>query len=208
MSGWPAAIVCRPGLPDRLRRLMEARGARIRHLPRLIVAALALGALALFAAGCGEEETSHVVEGEPLELGDLHVNVQLTRFLNPNDTEDAEYLEGQPPPPPGENYLAVFMEVENDGDDTLRLPTAEQIEIEDTTGEVFHPVESDTVFALDLGAEVPPGETIPADDTAAAEGPVQGGIVLFLLTRAGEENRPLEMHIEANGEEGTVELDL
>lgn len=169
---------------------------------------LALAALTLFAAGCGEEETSHVVEGEPLELGDLHVNVQLTRFLNPDDTEDAEYLEGQPPPPPGQNYLAVFMEVENEGDDELLLPTAEQIVIEDTTGTTFPPAESDTVFALDLGAPAPGGETVPADDTAAAEGPVQGAIVLFLLTREGEENRPLEMHIEANGEEGTVELDL
>jgi hypothetical protein len=172
------------------------------------MAALALVAIALFAAGCGEEETSHVVEGEPLELGDLHVNVQLTRFLNPDDAEDSEYLEGQELPPPGENYLAVFMEVENEGDETLQLPTAEEIEVEDTTGEVFHPVESDTVFALDLGAEVPAGETIPGDDTAAAEGPVQGAIVIFLLTRAAEENRPLEMHLEANGEEGTVELDL
>jgi hypothetical protein len=179
------------------------RGART-----FLTAVLALAALALFAAGCGEEETNHVVEGEPLELGDLHVNVQLTRFLNPDDTEDSQYLEGLDEPPAGENYLAVFMEIANEGDETLRLPTAEQIEIEDTTGETFHPVESDTVFALPLGTEVPPDETVPADDTAAAEGPVQGAIVLFLLTQEAEENRPLEMHLEANGEEGTVELDL
>ena len=180
------------------------RGAR-----RLLIAALALTALTPFAVGCGgDEEGTHVVEGEPLALGELHVNVQLTRFLNPEDTEDGEYLEGLPLPPPGENYLAVFMEIENEGDDTLTLPTADGIEIEDTTGVVFPPVESDTVFALDLGGEVPGNKTVPAEDTAAAAGPVQGAIVLFLITRAGEENRPLEMHLDANGEEGTVELDL
>ncbi len=174
----------------------------------LLTAALSAAALALFAVGCGEEETSHVVEGEPLELGELHVNVQLTRFLNPADTEDAEYVEGLELPPPGENYLGVFMEVQNEGDEELSLPTEEQVEIEDTTGTTFHPIESDTVFALDLGTVVPPDETIPADDTAAAEGPVQGALLLFLLPRAAEENRPLELHLEANGEEGTVELDL
>lgn len=195
-------------LPDRLRRFMLARKARNRQAGRLLATVAAVAALALLAAGCGEEETSHVVEGEPLELGDLHVNVQLTRFLNPNDITDAEYLEGQPPPPPGENYLAVFMEIENEGGEELRVPTAEQIEIEDTTGEKFEPVESDTAFALDLGTVLPADERLPADDTAAAEGPVQGAIVIFLLTRAAEENRPLEMHLEANGEEGTVELDL
>jgi hypothetical protein len=184
-----------------------------RGVKSLFLTALAAGAVALFAAGCGEEETSHVVEGEPLELGHLHVNVQLTRFLNPNDTEDSQYLEDQPPPPAGEAYLAVFLEMENEGDEELAAPTAEQIEIEDTTGEVFHPVESETVFALDFGALIPPDEALPADDTAAAEGPVQGSIVLFLIPNTAEQNRPLEMHLKATGEdgaeeEGTVELDL
>ena len=62
-------------------------------------AALALaGAVSPRAA---RRRRSDVVEGEPLELGDLQYNVQLTRFLNPDDTEDAEYLVGQPPPTPG-----------------------------------------------------------------------------------------------------------
>jgi hypothetical protein len=183
-----------------------------RGVKSLFLTALAAGAVALFA-GCGEEETSHVVEGEPLELGDLHLTVQLTRFLNPNDIEDAQYLEDQPPPPAGEAYLAVFMEMENEGDEELMAPTAEQIEVEDTTGETFHPVESETVFALDLGAAIPPDEALPADDTAAAEGPVQGSIVIFHIPTTAEQNRPLEMHLKATGEEGadeegTVELDL
>ncbi len=48
-------------------------------------------------SACGEEEESEVVEGEPIEVAGLEYNVQITRFLNPDDTEDAEYLVGQPP---------------------------------------------------------------------------------------------------------------
>jgi hypothetical protein len=92
---------------------------------RPLAVPLAAAALTLGVAACGaEEETetledgtevSFVVEGEPIELGDLRVNVQLTRFLNPNDIEDAQYLEGLPPPrrqdhlwrPPVENEATM-----------------------------------------------------------------------------------------------------
>jgi hypothetical protein len=69
-------------------------------------------------------------------------------------------------------------------------------------------VESNTVFALDLGSEVEGDESVPAVDTAAAEGPVQGAVVLFLIPTIAEQNRPLEMTLEADGDEGKVELDL
>jgi hypothetical protein len=179
-----------------------------RGIKSVLLTALSVAALGLFAAGCGEEQTSHVVEGEPLELGELDITVQLTRFLNPFQTEDSQYLEGLQPPPAGSKYLAVFVQAENVGNDTVRLPTAEQIEVEDTQGVKFHPVESDTVFALALGSDVPGDESVPVPDTAAAEGPVQGSIILFLIPTESEQNRPLEMHLDANGHEGTVELDL
>jgi hypothetical protein len=179
-----------------------------RGVKSILLTALSVAALGLFAAGCGEEETDHVVEGEPLELGDLHVNVQLTRFLNPDDTEDAQYLADVEPPPAGQDYLGIFMQVENEGGDPVALPEADQMEVEDTTGAKYHPTESETVFALEFGAEVPADETYPLPDTAASEGPVQGSLVLFLIPGTSEQNRPLELHIEADGEEGTVELDI
>src|SRR5262249_22805377 len=79
--------------------------------------AAALLLLGVAVAGCGEEASSEAVEGEPLELGGLKYNVQITRFLNPDDTEDQEYLVGQPPLKPGNAYLGVFMVIENDTDD-------------------------------------------------------------------------------------------
>ncbi len=173
------------------------------------LAALAALTLALGAAACGsDEESGHVVEGEPIELGDLLFNVQLTRFLNPADVEDSEYLEGLPAPPLGEDYLGVFMEVENEGDGPAPMPSASEMKVVDTTGEEFDPIETDTVFAFPFGIEVESGGQVPIEDTAAASGPVQGSLVLFLLTTEAAENRPLELELSADGHDGVVELDI
>ena len=172
-----------------------------------LIAALAC-ALALGAAACGEEEHSEVVEGEPIELGDLHFNVALTRFLNPNDLEDREYIEGLPQPPTGEAYLGVFKSVDNEGDDPVSLPEETDMKVIDTTGEEFEPAESETVFAFPFGDTVEPGGEVPAEDTASASGPIQGSVVLVLMDIAAAENRPLELELVADGEEGIVELDI
>ena len=180
----------------------------MRGVHRAIAAALCVALIGGAAACGGEEQESHVVEGEPIELGDLRINVQITRFMNPALPDDGEYLVDEPEPPQGQDYLAVFMDIENEGDEDVRLPTAEQLEIVDTTGAVYHPIESESPFALPLGEEVSPGEEIPAVDTPASSGPIQGSFVLFLLDAAAAENRPLELEIEADGEKGTVELDI
>lgn len=173
------------------------------------LAAVAALTLALGVAACGaEEEEGHVVEGEPIELGDLRFNVQLTRFLNPNDVEDSEYLEGLPAPPLGEDYLGVFMEVENEGDGPATMPAESDMKVLDTTGEEFEPIETETVFAFPFGLEIDEEGQVPVEDTAASSGPVQGSLVLFLLTQEAAENRPLELELTADGHDGVVELDI
>jgi hypothetical protein len=174
---------------------------------RAIAAGICAASIVAVGA-CGEEETTHVVEGEPIELGHLEINVQLTRFLNPTDPEDAEYLEGQSAPPQDEDYLAVFMRIANTGDETVRLPGAHQLEVVDTTGAKFEALPSNSVFALPLGEDLGPDKEVPGPDTAAQAGPIQGSFVLFLLDTAAAENRPLELEITADGEKGTVELDI
>ena len=159
-------------------------------------------------AGCGEdEEELEVVEGEPVEFGELLYNVQITRFLNASDPEDEAYLRGQPLVPPDEDYLAVFMTVENEGDEPEQLP--EEMTIRDTRDNTYEPLESDSEYALDLGVTVPPGDEVPAPDTPAASGPISGGMVLFRVDRAVTENRPIELHIPSESGEGAeVELDI
>lgn len=167
-----------------------------------------LAAAALVVAGCGEdEEELDVIEGEPVELGELRYNVQITRFLNANDPEDSAYLVGQRPAQPDQEYLAVFMTVENEGDSTAELP--HEMTIRDTRDNTYDPLESESVYALDLGAAVPAGDEVPAPDTPAASGPISGAMVLFLVDRTVTENRPIELEIpSAADEEARVELDI
>ncbi|HEX5984367.1 MAG TPA: hypothetical protein VFY69_09185, partial [Solirubrobacterales bacterium] len=171
---------------------------------------LALFALAAGVSACGYESDAHEVEeGAPVEVGELHYNVTFSRYLNPNDTEDAAYLEGQPEPPAGESYFGVFFEVQNESDHTQVLP--ETLTITDTEDNEFEVLESESVFAFPLGGEVEGEEQIPVLDSAAQLGPIEGSVAIFLLPDETSENRPLILHIPAaeEGEEGgEVTLDL
>jgi hypothetical protein len=187
----------------------------------LVVVAAAFAVL----AGCGEEEELEVIEGEPVHLGDLSYNVQITRFLNTGDPEDQGYLTGLKPPPAEQAYLGVFLTIENEGDEAAKIPDG--IRVVDTQGEEYEPIPNESPFALPLpgetgatGAEgvvpadedplaVDPGGEIPEPDTIPAYGPIGGSMLLFRVDEAITENRPLELEIPGeSGETGKVELDI
>ena len=172
----------------------------------LMLAALALAAMPALAACGADENETEVKEGEPIELGDVSFNITITRYLNPDDSEDAQYLEGQDEPQPGEQYLGVFMTVDNEGDETVQLPSS--FEIEDTTDRTYESVESDSPYALPLGGDLAPDDKIPELNTPAADGPTKGAMVLFLLSDQASENRPLELKIPSSQGDGIVELDI
>jgi hypothetical protein len=166
----------------------------------------ALAAAAALAA-CGQEHELEVIEGEALELGDVSYNVQITRPLNPGDREDREYLVGQPEPGADEQYLGVFLRIDNEGDSAATIP--EGFEIRDTEDQVYEPVPSNSLYALELGGTVEPEGVIPAPDTTAAAGPIKGAMILFLIDRESTENRPIELEVPADGgDPGIVELDI
>ena len=182
--------------------------------PRIAVALLtALLALAagLTACGSGDEtttanDTEGAVEGEPLEIAGLSYNVQITRFLNPKDKEDAEYLVGQPPARPGTAYLGVFMVIENDSDDAH--PSATGYTIHDTLDNQYDFIESESPYALDVGAAVPANDQLPIPDTTAATGPNHGSLLIFEVDEAVSDNRPLKLEVEASGDSGEITLDI
>jgi len=160
-------------------------------------------------AGCGDDESKEADEGVPITLGNLEINVQETRFLNPSQHDDREYLEGQQlPTPAGKSYLGVFLTIHNRGDREVRLPSNAQVTVVDTTGAGYESIPSHTPFAAPLGAPLAGGADIPVPDTAAASGPVQGALVLFLVNQDVNENRPLKLEIEAEGETGEITLDI
>jgi hypothetical protein len=166
-------------------------------------------ALAILGAGCGNDIGKEAEEGVPIQLGELNVNVQETRFLNPAQPDDKEYLQGQPlPPPPSKTYLGIFLTMHNQGDSTIRVPTAGQLSVVDTTGAAYPAVPSSTAFAAPLGAPLAGGGDIPVPDTAAANGPTGGALVLFLMNEAVTENRPLKLEISYAGETGEITLDI
>lgn len=173
-----------------------------------LLAALALGLLAVGVSACGyESHEKDVVEGEPVELGELSFNVTFSRYLNPNDTEDAAYLVGQEPPPDGYTYFGVFFEVQNESDDPQTLPST--LSIEDADGEIYDVLPSESLYALPFGGEVEGQEQIPVLDSTPQQGPIEGSLTLFLLPETANENRPLTLTIPgADGEDATVTLDL
>ena len=175
----------------------------------VLALALALALALLGAAGCGEDLSKEAEEGVPIGLGDLKLNVQETRFLNPGQPDDSEYLGGQElPPPAGKVYLGVFLTIHNQSDDPVKLPTDAQTSIVDTTGAAYEAIPSGTDFAAPLGTDLGGGEDIPAPDTAAANGPTQGAIVLFLVDQGITENRPLRLEFDYAGETGDITLDI
>src|SRR4051795_3560182 len=102
-----------------------------------VLALAAFAALAL--AGCGEK-TDYIrtaeTEGIYVDVGNLVYQVQLSRFLNPTDVEDREYLVGLPAneakPTGSEIWFGVWMRVKNYTDGTLQPTT--QFVITDNEG--------------------------------------------------------------------------
>ena len=179
---------------------------RTRRLPALIVA-LTVCAAGL-VAGCGSsQDETNVQEGAPLHLGDLKYNVSITRYLNPNDAEDKAYLEGAPKLPNDETYLGVFMQINNDGDHAQVIP--QDMKVIDTEGTEYSPAPLDNDFSLALGSQVAGGAVVPDPESTAANGPIQGSMVLFLISESSIENRPLELVIPSpDGGTGQIQLDL
>ncbi len=178
---------------------------RPRHLilPLLL---LALVGFAGLASGCGEEATAEAKEGEPLVLGDMAYSIQVTRELNRFSPEDSAYLKGAPPLKRGQEYLGVFMQVTNQGDEAGVVP--EPFRIVDTRGTIYDQVPLDNEWALAPGTPIEPGDTTPGPETPAKNGPIEGSLILFAISEEANENRPLILEIPGPDEVGEIVLDL
>ena len=188
---------------DRLRALM--RPGRKGAPAVAFVLALAL----VGVAGCGNDLGKEADEGVPIQLGQLKITVQETRFLNPAQPDDKDYLVGQQlPTPPSKAYLGVFLTMHNSGDSAVRVPAVDQLSVTDTTGVAYPAVPSSTPFAAPLGTTLAGHSDIPAPGTPAANGPTQGALVLFLMNQGVTENRPLKLEIDYAGETGEITLDI
>ncbi len=191
--------------------------SRLRRPIVLLLALLAGGGLA--ACGNHPDEDARVVrienEGFYLSLGELKYQVQLSRQLNPNDIQDRDYLRGVPAAQQGlkadEVWFGVFLQVENESGEPLR-PSGD-IEIIDTQEDVFRPIDLEDAnpFAYRPSEPIPPGEVLPLKDTPAYDTPIRGSLLLFKLSLAALDNRPLELKIEGTdvpAQTGIIDLDV
>jgi hypothetical protein len=169
---------------------------------------VSLLAIAVAVASCGGEEPggTEASEGEAIVLDDVAYNVGLTRFLNPDDVEDHEYLVGQPPAPRGTYYLGVFLTLENQSDDPK--PTARNYTVVDTLDTRYRPLASDSPFALPIGVAVEGDGQLPILDSTAQTGPNQGSLLIFQVSDDVSDNRPLRLEIDSAGESGEITLDI
>jgi len=179
---------------------------RARRIFRLLPA-LAVLAIVAALAGCGTKQGTSAAEGQPVRLGDLQYNVEFSRFLNPDDVEDHEYLIGQPPSGPDQLYLGIFVQILNKNKDSaVNVPTGWTIT--DTTHQNYYPLPSKSPYALALGAPIGPEDQAPALDSTPQVGPIEGSMVLFSIPTAATANRPLTLQIPGQGGPAEITLDL
>jgi len=178
-------------------------------MSRLLTFAVLVAALVF--AGCGDKHEYNLAaetEGEYVDVGNLVYQVQMSRFLNPGDREDREYLAelpaGTPPPTADETWFGVWMRVKNYSNETLQM--AEDFTVVDTQEKRFEPIPLDGPFAYKAGM-LGPDQVYPLPDTAASSGPIQGSLILFKLTNDSLQNRPLKLEIAQEGFQ-TAEIDL
>ena len=197
-------------------RAQPSAGCNLRLPMRRVAAFLLLCAAALVLAGCGDKESvvkTAETEGVTVDVGGLQYQVQVSRFLNPNDIEDSYYLRGLPAGTdldPGKDavWFAVWMRVKNPSGETL-TPTS-TFTVSDTEGNKFEPVVIDgkqNPFIY-LPGPLPHSKVLPDPNSPPGSGPVQGALILFKIDAPSLQNRPLVLTIGDGEEAATVDLDL
>jgi hypothetical protein len=171
-------------------------------LPALAVLALSIGLTACDTS----ENKQELEEGVPVELGDLQYNVIFSRFLNPDDVEDKEYLVGQPAPQPDQLYLGVFVQILNKSQDSAETIPSGWV-VNDTDRNTYAPLASESPYALHFAEPIEPEDQVPALGSTAQAGPIDGSMVLFAIPDSATANRPLELTIPGEGGPAIYKLD-
>jgi hypothetical protein len=193
--------------------------SRLRKLPLALPALLA--ALAVSACGSSHSRvTTGTYAGESgasapyLNVGPLEYEVQISRELNPANSEDATYLQGltqeQRKLEPGQEWFAVFITVYNNTSEDH--PAASSFTITDTQENSYTPViPNEANPFIYRGGTVPANGQLPLPGTLADDDPAQGLVLLFKIEVVSLDNRPLELKIvdpEDPSESASAELDV
>lgn len=184
-------------------------------LRRSLIAVIA--AAGLLAAGCGDK-ISNVTRGEDegtfVDVGPLAYQVQISRYLNPYDTEDRAYLSGLPAGTPsdqkGQEWFGVFVRIKNYSKQTQRPAPASGYTITDTQGDTYHPVplNRQVNWYAYAPAKILPAAWFPNQESTAGINPINGELLIFRFPTSTIQNRPLDLHIDQGGHSASISLDL
>jgi hypothetical protein len=185
---------------------------------RLYLLALAL-TLAVGLSACGHKE-AHPTQADAnnngvyIDAGPVTYQLQISRELNPYSVEDSQYVKGLPDgfaqPNSQQLYYGVFMWAKNQ---TKQVhTTTDNFYIEDTMGNTYYPLKLNpnvNEFAWE-SETLAPNQVEPGPDTVAADGPTQGGLLLFKLPTSVYSNRPLTLWLLGSGNKklGSISLNL
>ncbi|MEI2703365.1 MAG: hypothetical protein V9E83_13325 [Baekduia sp.] len=180
------------------------------QVSRLVPTVAIMFSLVVGLSACGEHGEPNIgkTEGDYVTTGGLQYQVQISRQLNPYDTEDRDYLIGMPKGSElrrGEQYFGIFMRAFNRSDTAARA--ASGYYLTDTTGKRFDPIPLDTNInrVAFKPAVLKPNDQLPLPGSLARENTTQGGLVLFRLPVTAYDSRPLTLHIEPpDGGEGAI----
>jgi hypothetical protein len=156
--------------------------------------------LATVTAGCGDTKNTLKADSGAiyLDLNHLKYQVQISRELNQHDPEDISYLVGVPPAArtlaPNQAWFGVFVAVYNRTHQT-HLAAAD-FTITDTQGQVYRPIQLDRINSFAYRQRnVQRNDQIPRLGSVAYYAPTGGSMLLFKVTYASFDNRPLTLHI-------------
>jgi hypothetical protein len=185
--------------------VMRPRGGAFRKIACIVLVPLLLG----LAACDGREERTEGEEGEYVHAGEAVYQVQLTRLLNPRQRPDETLVRGQAALPSDEQFLAVFLRIQNEGNEPYSPPR--DMKVVDSEGNEYLPLDAtQSGFGLDFGEEIAPDDQVPLPNSPAAEGPNGAAMVLFRVKiESATDNLPLELEVPTGGEEGSrIVLDV
>jgi len=195
----------------------------VKHLtakiPLRLVLLLAVGLVAVSISACGRTTLTGVSQdalssgAEPyFNLGSVTYQVQISRQLNPFDSEDVQYLagvKGAQNISAQQLWFGVFLWAKNQTKQIRH--TADHFEIVDSEGTVYKATPlnpSINPYAWTRQALSQNGIEPEADSTAS-NGPTGGGLILFKLNESVYSNRPLTLRIMERGHPtANVSLDL
>jgi hypothetical protein len=193
--------------------------SRLRKSPLALLALLAV----LGLSACGDSHTkvsTGTYAGEAgkaapyLNVGPLLYQVQVSRQLNPANSEDASYLQGlsaaERKLEPGQEWFAMFIQVYNNTSQPHQDAT--DFTITDTQENTYTPLALNEAnqYAYRPGTVAAKGQ-IPKQGTVADDFGPQGALLLFKIQVASLDNRPFELKIlnpENPAESASATLDV